>query len=140
MRTKPVVTFRRIRGTENLEADVRKRLAKLDTYCSSIKTAHVTVEPSGRHHQQGNHYRVRIDLTVPGAEIVVGHEAALRHIARATETDRVRKGDEPERAHRNAHVAVREAFEAARRRLQDYVRVHRGEVKRKPAGTVSPRI
>jgi hypothetical protein len=82
---------------------------------------------------------VRIDLTVPGAEIIVGHEAALRYTARAGATDRVRKDDERERAHRNAHVAVREAFEAARRRLQDYVRVHRGEVKRKPSGTVSPR-
>jgi ribosome-associated translation inhibitor RaiA len=139
MKTKPVVTFRRIRGTEILEADILKRLAKLETYCSSIKTAHVTVEPSGRHHQQGNHFRVRIDLTVPGAEIVVGHEAALRHTARVKEVERVRKGDEPARAHRNAHVAVREAFEAARRRLQDYVRVQRGEVKRKPSGTISPR-
>jgi ribosome-associated translation inhibitor RaiA len=139
MKTKPVVTFRRIRGTEILEADILKRLGKLETYCSAIRTAHVTVEPSGRHHQQGNHFRVRIDLTVPGAEIVVGHEAALRSTARVKAVERVRKGDEPARAHRNAHVAVREAFEAARRRLQDYVRVQRGDVKRKPSGTISSR-
>lgn len=131
MRGKPVVTFRRIRATDILEADIRKRLAKLETYCSSIKTAHVTVEPSGRHHEHGSHYRVRIDLTVPGAEVVVGHEAALRHTARVKAVERVRKSDEPNRAHRDAHIAVREAFEAARRRLQDYARVQRGQVKQK---------
>jgi ribosome-associated translation inhibitor RaiA len=131
MRTQPVVTFRRMRGTEIIEADIRKRLTKLETYGSTIKTAHVTVEPSGRHHQRGNHFRVRIDLTLPGAEIVVGHEAGLRHITRATAADRVRKSDEPGRTHRDAHVAVREAFEAARRRLQDFVRMQRGDVKRR---------
>ena len=54
---------------------------------------------------------VRIDLKVPGGEIAVTHEH-----------------DE------DLQIALRDAFDAARRRLEDYARVQRGDVKHHPAG------
>ena len=54
---------------------------------------HVLVELAQRHREAGNRYHVRIDLTVPGEEIVVAHEASLHatdqdiHLAKATKQD-----------------------------------------------------
>jgi cold shock CspA family protein/ribosome-associated translation inhibitor RaiA len=129
MRLPPIITFRRLRGTDALEADIRRRLDKLETYCPRIMAARVLMEPTGRHHRDGNRYHVRIDLTVPGEEIVIRREAGARPTARALSVPKTRKQDEPDRTHRYASVAIREAFDAARRRLQDVVRRQRGTVK-----------
>jgi len=71
----------------------------------------VVVEPAGKHHQHGNLYEVRIDLTVPGEEIVVTREPS-QHIE-----------------YRDIQVALRDAFDSARRQLEDYVRRQRRVVK-----------
>jgi cold shock CspA family protein/ribosome-associated translation inhibitor RaiA len=123
------MTFRGVRRSDRVEAEVTARLRKLETYYHGIMGCHVLLELVQRHHEAGNHYHVRIDLTVPGEEIVVSHEASLHatdqdiHLAKATKQDEA----EPERKH--ALVAIHEAFHVARRRLQDYARRQRGAVK-----------
>jgi hypothetical protein len=89
----------------------------------------VLVERADHHHRDGSRYRVRIDLAVPGEDIVIAHDASPRSGARQRAAQSLRKGDELERTHRRATVAIREAFEQARRRLQDYERRRRGQVK-----------
>jgi cold shock CspA family protein len=54
---------------------------------------------------------VRIDLTVPGTELVVSRDNGLNH------------------AHEDAYVAVRDAFKAARRKLDSHTRRQRQQVK-----------
>jgi ribosome-associated translation inhibitor RaiA len=139
MQLTPTITFRGIDPSAALEAEIRTRIDKLETYYHSIMGCHVLVELAQRHHEAGNRYHVRIDLTVPGKEIVVAHEAGLHatdqdiHLAKATKQDEA----DPERKH--ALVAVREAFDIARRQLQDHARRHRGAVKtaaRQPRGRV----
>jgi len=139
MQLTPTITFRGIDPSAALEAEIRTRIDKLETYYHSIMGCHVLVELAQRHHEAGNRYHVRIDLTVPGEEIVVAHEASLHatdqdiHLAKATKQDEA----DPERKH--AFVAVREAFDIARRQLQDYARRQRGTVKaaaRQPRGRV----
>ena len=71
----------------------------------------VMFEEPHQHHHQGNLYHFRIDLTVPGKEIVVKRSPGDEH------------------AHEDAFVALRDAFDAMRRQLEDYVRKRRGEVK-----------
>jgi cold shock CspA family protein len=129
MHLPPTITVRGIREAEAIEAEVRKRLDKLGTYCPSIMGARVLIEPAERHHRDGNRFHVRIDLTVPGEEIVVSREASLRPDARARAVQSTRKQDEPDRVHKYPAVAIRDAFDVARRRLQDYVRRQRGAVK-----------
>ena len=129
MQLPPVITFRRIPPIPALDADTRSRLAKLETYCPSIMGARVLIEPAERHHRRGNRYHIRIDLTVPGEEIAIAHEASLRPFARARTEQTTRKHDEPDPAHKRLGVAIRDAFAIARRRLQDYVRRQRGSVK-----------
>ncbi len=106
------ITFRHMDPSPALEARIRQRAEELDRFFDRITACHVTVECGNRRHQQGNVFEVRIDLTVPGAEIVVGRDSGANH------------------AHEDAHVAVRDAFDAARRRLEDHVRDRRGDVKR----------
>ncbi len=85
--------------------DIRERAAKLDHFFDRIMRCRVTVEGSGNHHRQGN-YGVKIDLTVPGTELVVEKRAAA-----------------------SLELALKEAFDAAGRRLEDHVRRRRGFVK-----------
>ena len=88
--------------TEPVEALIREKTAKLERYFDRIVGCHVTVEGPAKHHRNGGHYRVRIDLSVPGSEIVVNHQ----------------EGE-------TLPAAVREAFEAAQRQLQDHVSLRR---------------
>jgi len=127
----PIITFRGIHTTATLEADIRKRLAKLDRLCPRMTSARVWVELVGRHHRHGNRVRVRVELVVPGGDVVVRHDvqASARAEARSGEIASVRKSTEIEAGHRYARVAVREAFEAARRRLQDHLKRQRLDVK-----------
>lgn len=129
MQIPPVITFRRTPQAEPLETYVRKRLAKLEIYCPSIIGARVLIQPEEARHRDGHRFRVRIQLTVPGEEIVVAHKPSVRASARTRALPSLRKRDEPDRSHRHANVAIREAFEVARRQLQDYERRRRGQVK-----------
>ena len=139
MQLPPTITFRGIAPTAALEADIRRRLEKLETYYSLITGCRVLVELAERRHEAGNRYHVRIDLTVPGEEVVVAHEASLHAGAQDIDAARATKQREldPERKH--AHVAVGRAFAIARRRLQDFARRQRGAVKtaaRQPQGWI----
>jgi ribosomal subunit interface protein len=99
------ITAREVSLSEAAKADIEAKVADLETYWDRITSCRVVVAGPGPHHRKGP-YTVRVDLTVPGAELVVDHQA-----------------DE------DLYVAIRDAFDAARRRLEDYVRRQRGDVK-----------
>ncbi len=139
MQITPTITFRGIEPSAALEAEIRRRIDKLETYYHSIMGCRVLVELAQRHHETGNHYHVRIDLTVPGEEIVVAHEASLHATAQDIDAEKVTKEAEPNPERKHARVAVREAFDIARRQLRDCARRQRGTVKtaaRQPRGHV----
>ena len=140
MQLTPTMTFRGIEHTPALETEVLTRLRKLDTYYQGIMGCRVLIELVQRHHQAGNRYHVRIDLTVPGEEIVVAHEAGLHATAQDVDAEKLTKVAESDPERKHARVAIREAFDVARRRLQDYARRQRGAVKtaaRQARGRVS---
>jgi ribosome-associated translation inhibitor RaiA/cold shock CspA family protein len=111
MRLPLQVTFRHMEPSAALEARIRQRAEELDQFFERVTSCHVVVECQHPRHQQGKLFEVRIDLSVPGGEIVVGRDSGANH------------------AHEDAHVAVRDAFDAARRRLEDHARDRRGAVK-----------
>jgi cold shock CspA family protein/ribosome-associated translation inhibitor RaiA len=140
MQIAPVITFRGIESSEALEADIRDRIDKLETYYHSIIGCRVLVELAERHHEAGNRYHVRIELTVPGESIVVTHEPSLHATAQDMDAQKATKEAEPDPERKHAYVALREAFDIARRQLQDYARRQRGTVKtpaRQPRGRVA---
>ncbi len=139
MQLTPSITFRGIDPSAALEAEIRARIGKLETYYRPIMGCHVLVELAERHHETGNRYHVRIDVTVPGEEIVVTHEAGLHATAQDVDAEKTTKEAEADPERKHARVALREAFDIARRRLQDYGRRQRGTVKasaRQPLGRV----
>jgi cold shock CspA family protein len=124
------ITFRGFAPSQALEADVRERVTWLEQFYQGIVGCRVLVEVPHRHRHDGRHYHVRIELTVPGgAPIVVSHEASLHGPLKDAAETAHHKDTEIEAPHRYARVAVHEAFDAARRRLQDFAREQRGAVK-----------
>jgi cold shock CspA family protein len=105
------ISFRHMEHSDAIEAVVREKAAALDTFAEHIMSCRVVVELAGKHHLHGNLYEVRIDLTLPGGEITVTREPS-QHTA-----------------YRDIQVALRDAFDSARRQLEDYVRRQRGDVK-----------
>ena len=105
------VSFRNMAHSEAIEARIREKAARLDKFASDIMSCRVVVEPVGKHQQHGILYDVRIDLTLPGEDIVVTREPSEH-----TEN-------------KDIQVALRDAFDAARRKLEDYVRRRRRDVK-----------
>lgn len=105
------ISFRGMRSSPALERRIWQKAKKLRQLHDRITSCHVVIEARTRHQDAGQLYRVRIELAGPGYEIVVGKTG--RH----------------DPAHTDVYVAVRDSFDAAARRLQDHVRVSRGEVK-----------
>jgi cold shock CspA family protein/ribosome-associated translation inhibitor RaiA len=136
----PMITFRGIDRSDALEADILARVAKLERYYKPLMGCRVLVELAQKHHERGNHFHVRIDLTAPGGEIVVAHDGSLHATEKDVETDKPAQRAEPNPERKHAAVAVREAFDIARRQLQDFARRQRRDVKAsatQPTGRVS---
>lgn len=97
------ITFRNVVRTDELEERIRQKAAKLDKFFDRITGCRVVVEAPHKHHLKGNTYHVRIELSVPGEEIVVN------------------RGPQNQE-HEDLGVALRDAFAAAQRQLQAYSR------------------
>jgi ribosome-associated translation inhibitor RaiA len=121
------VTFRHMEPSAAVEARIRDEAAALDRYFSRITSCRVVVEAPGR---RGKGFHISIDIGVPGSEIAVNHDASLHGAAMHGEKAALTKTDEAEAEHKDVYVALRDAFDAARRQLADYAEKLRGEVKR----------
>ena len=111
------------------ESRIRLEAARLERYCDRITGCRVVVEAPHRHPERGNGFHVSIDLRVPGSEIVVAHGPSLHSALSRGGAAETKKQLEPHPDHNDIYVSIRDAFAAARRRLEDYVRLLRGDVK-----------
>ena len=139
MKAQPEVTFRNLQPKDWIEEDIRHRLEKLASYCPDIISSRVLVEISHRHQRGGKRFHVRIDLSVPGDTVVVSHAPTLRGLPGDLGETVPAKQAEFEAPRKDVRLVIREAFDIARRQLQDYARRHRGAVKahqRPPRGRV----
>lgn len=128
------ITFRSGMALPVAELWIRAEAAKLENFYSRIMGCRVAVESPHRHHKQGSPYHVRIDLTVPGGELVIRHEPSLRTMARQMGESETKKHLEARTPHKQLRMAIHDAFKAAGRVLQDYARRQRGDVKLREAG------
>ena len=111
MQIEPQVSCHGVPATAEVDALCRKEIGKLERYHGRITSCRVVIgKPHHRHHE-GDLFSVRIRLGLPGGEVEVNREPPDR------------------RAHEHLRVALRDAFDAARRRLQDYVRRQEGRTK-----------
>ncbi|MDA8079588.1 MAG: HPF/RaiA family ribosome-associated protein [Nitrospiraceae bacterium] len=93
--------------TDAIRTEISKKADKLDKFYDGIMRCRVVLETPHRHKQEGILYNVRIEMTIPGNEIVVKREP-----------------------NEDLYVAIRQTFDAAGRKIEDYARKQRGDVKR----------
>jgi cold shock CspA family protein len=129
------ITFRNMPPSPAIEQAIREKAAKLDSYHDRILGCHVVVEAPHRRHHKGKAYLVRIDLKVPGGELVVNRARNRLNAAKLRDPELagqdLEESHEPSKlaAHEDIYVAIRDAFDSAGRRLRDFARRRRGEVK-----------
>lgn len=105
------ITFRNLDPSAAVEDAVRRRAERLERFSDRITGCRVTIEAPHKHRHKGKLYDVRIDIRTPKEEIAVTHTGPQDH------------------AHEDVYVAVRDAFAAAVRLLEDHVRKIRGTTK-----------
>lgn len=103
------ITFQGLERSDAVEAAARAKAHHLDRFSTDIMSCRVAVELLQKHRHQGRPFGVRIDLTLPGHELVV---------------NRVENED--------VYVALRDAFDDMKRQLEDAVRQRRGLEKQHP--------
>lgn len=108
------ITFRDMPTSEAVRARILKRVEELEQFHPRIMWCRVVVRAPHRHQRKGRLYSVRIDLKVPRREIVINREPTARQ------------------AHEDVYVAIRDAFDALDRRLEDAARRRRGDIKAHP--------
>ena len=91
------ITLRGIPHSSALESRIRSKVGKLARLFPSLKSCRVVAEVPHQRHSQGNQFVVRLDIAIPGSEIVVNRDH-----------------------HEDIYVALREAFRAARRQLNGH--------------------
>lgn len=100
------VAFRGMAPTEAVEKVAREKAAKLEQFHAGLMACRVEIEQLEKHRQQGRPFLVRLDVTLPGHELTVNQQP-----------------DE------DVQVALRDAFDAMKRQLQDVVRRMQGQEK-----------
>lgn len=100
------ITAHSIELSDFAREDIREKAEKLDKFYDRIMRCRVVVDVPHRHKHEGILYDVHIYMTVPGSELIVKREPG-----------------------EDLTVAIRDAFDAARRKLEDFVRRQRGDVK-----------
>jgi ribosomal subunit interface protein len=93
------VTSRDFTIPEWLNNEIREKVSKLERFAKDLIDCEIAIEAPVGHHQKGGPYNVRIDLQVKAKELVVSH-----------------------RSNADLQAAVRGAFDAARRQLEDHSR------------------
>jgi len=104
------ITVRDMLHSAVLESRIRQKLAALERIHPRITAFHVTLEAPPNRHRKGGHFRVMLDIKVPGAEIVVTRDH-----------------------NEDIYVALRDACQAARRQLvENSERVQGADKARRP--------
>lgn len=96
------ITFRDMDHSDAVDTHVRRRAEKLDTFFDRITACHVVVEAPHRHHTHGKRYHVRVDVAVPGHDLIVNRNPS----------------ENPR--HEDMHAAVDDAFDDAERMVSEY--------------------
>jgi len=106
------IAFKGMDASPAIEARVKREATKLARFHHRVMGCQVTITAPHRHHHKGTLYAVAIQLTVPAGSLWINRSPSADH------------------RHEDIKVAIRDAFDAAARRLEDRVRIRRGEVKR----------
>lgn len=115
MRIPLQITFHGIDHSDAVEERVREKVGKLEQLYDRITSCRVAIEAHHRNtsnlHHKGEPFHIRLDLTLPGTELVVKRDPKDSHV------------------NEDIFVALRDAFQALERQLKEFVARQRGDVK-----------
>lgn len=114
------ITFRNMLPSAAVRTNIEQHAEKLARLHDRLMSCRVVIRAPHRHHRKGKLYQVSIDAKVPGTEIAVNRDPGSHH------------------AHQDVYVAVRDAFNALARRLEDVARIRRGDTKTHASDSYSP--
>lgn len=103
------ITFRHMESSPAVETRVRELANHLGVFSDRIQTCRVVVDSPHRHHHQGKVFNVKVQLVLPGEDVVVDMERPQRD------------------GHEDVYVVLRDAFDAAKRQLQQRMALLRGD-------------
>jgi ribosomal subunit interface protein len=119
MQTPLQITFHGLDHSDAIEERIREKAAKLEQIYDRIIGCRVVIEVRHRNanteHRKGEPFHIAIDLSVPGAKLVVKNAPKDSH------------------ANEDILVALREAFDNLERQLKDFVTRQRTDVKARAA-------
>jgi hypothetical protein len=99
--------------SEAVESRVRDLASHLGVFSDRITSCRVVLDSPHRHHHQGKVFNVKVQLALPGEDVVVDMERPDRD------------------GHEDVYVVIRDAFDAAKRQLQQRMSTLRNEEKRR---------
>lgn len=111
MQHPPRIMFVDLPVDDEMEALIEEKIGELEKFYSRITSCRVAVSLPHRHKRQGNLVAIHIDIHVPGTVLVVDREPA------ASQRDE------------NWRVAVHDAFDRARRQVEEFSQKIRGDEK-----------
>jgi len=109
------ITYRDMPPSDAVDANIRERVQKLELFADNITSCRVVIEAPHKRHHKGQLFSIHIDITLPGHEFVVSRQPDNHH------------------QHEDIYVAIRDAFDAARRQLENYNRRYHGNIKQHAA-------
>jgi hypothetical protein len=118
------ITFRNMAVAPVLEQETAARSRWLETFHPDIIGCRVLFEVPHRHRAAGRPVHIRIELSVPGDDIIVRHRPTQALVLR--DLTPAARPDAPPNPHKDVIAALHDAFDMARRRLEDRVRRERG--------------
>ena len=102
MHTMPEIHFHGIEKSEAIEERVREKVSKLEKHFGRMTRCRVVLEAPHRSPQKPKVYQIKVEISLPRRQpIVVCHEREGAH------------------AHEELPLAIRDAFEAALRKVDD---------------------
>jgi ribosomal subunit interface protein len=106
------ITFHGVDHSDAIENRIREKAARLERFAQHITSLRVTVDAPHQQHTKGTLYSVRIDARLRNDELAVSRAHRYDH------------------SHEDVYTAIRDAFDAIKRQLEDHVRQQQGTVKR----------
>lgn len=107
------ITFRHMESSQAVETRVRELASHLGVFSDRITSCRVVVDSPHRHQHQGKVFNVKVQLALPGEDVVVDMERPQRD------------------GHEDVYVVLRDAFDAAKRQLQARMSALRNDEKRR---------
>lgn len=96
------VTFHGVDHSDVAEAEIRRRADHMERYFDHIVFCKVTVEKPNNRRAHGDHFDIHIRIGVPGPDIIISNEAKPGH------------------NHEDPYIIIRDAFDAAERKLKKH--------------------